>query len=52
MSYRAIEVRKSTPHIGAEIHGIDLSRPLGEEQFREVHAALMEHPSSSSATRS
>jgi taurine dioxygenase len=43
MSYRTIEVRKSTPHIGAEIYGIDLSTPLGDEQFGEVHAALMEH---------
>src|SRR5262245_58440720 len=43
MTYRSIEVRKSTPHIGAEIYGIDLSKPLGDEQFREVHAALMEH---------
>jgi taurine dioxygenase len=43
MAYRTIEVRKSSPNIGAEIHGIDLSQPLSEEQFREVHAALMEH---------
>jgi taurine dioxygenase len=43
MAYRTIEVRKSSPNIGAEIHGIDLSQPLGEEQFGEVHAALMEH---------
>jgi taurine dioxygenase len=42
MAYRTIEVRKSSPNIGAEIHGIDLSRPLSEEQFGEVHAALME----------
>jgi alpha-ketoglutarate-dependent taurine dioxygenase len=43
MSYPTIEVRKSTPHIGAEIHGIDLSRPLSDEQFRDVHAALMDN---------
>ena len=43
MSYRTIEVRKSSPNIGAEIYGVDLSKPLGEEQFREVHAALMDH---------
>jgi taurine dioxygenase len=43
MAYRTVEVRKSTPHIGAEIYGVDLSEPLSEEQFREVHAALMEH---------
>jgi taurine dioxygenase len=43
MPYRTIEVRKSSPHIGAEIFNVDLSRPLSDEQFREVHAALMEH---------
>jgi taurine dioxygenase len=43
MSYRSIEVRKSTPHMGAEIRGIDLSKPLSDEQFRDVHAALMDN---------
>jgi taurine dioxygenase len=43
MAYRTVEVRKCTPHIGAEIYGVDLSKPLGDEQFQEVHAALMEH---------
>jgi taurine dioxygenase len=43
MAYRTIEVRKSSPNIGAEIYGVDLSKPLGEEQFREVHTALMDH---------
>src|SRR5262245_7301636 len=42
MNYQTIEVRKSTPHIGAEITGIDLSRPLGNQQFQEVHDALMD----------
>ena len=43
MSYQTIEVRKLTPTIGAEIHGVDLSRPLGNQQFQEVHDALMEN---------
>jgi taurine dioxygenase len=42
-AYRTIEVRKCTPHIGAEILGVDLSKPLSAEQFEDVHAALMEH---------
>jgi len=42
-SYRTIDVRKASPRIGAEIHGIDLSRPLSDAQFAEVHTALMEH---------
>src|SRR5206468_9731924 len=43
MSYQTIEVKKLTPHIGAEIAGVDLSRPLGNQQFQEVHDALMEN---------
>ena len=43
MSYQTIEVRKSTPNIGAEILGVDLSEPLGNQQFQEVHDALMDN---------
>ena len=42
MSYQTIELRKSTPSIGAEISGVDLSQPLGNQQFQEVHDALMD----------
>jgi taurine dioxygenase len=42
MRYETLEVRKSTPNIGAEIFGIDLSRPLSNQQFHEVHDALMD----------
>ena len=43
MTYQTIEVRKLTPVIGAEIFGVDLARPLGNQQFQEVHDALMEN---------
>ena len=43
MPYQTIEVKKLTPYIGAEIAGVDLSRPLGNRQFQEVHDALMEN---------
>ena len=43
MGYETIDVRPLTPTLGAEIHGIDLSRPLGNQQFQEVHDALMAH---------
>ena len=43
MAYETIDVCKSTPGIGAEIAGVDLSRPLGNRQFQEVHDALMDH---------
>src|SRR5215467_10563419 len=42
MSYQSIEVHNSIPHIGAEIRGVDLSNPLGNQQFQEVHHALMD----------
>jgi len=38
-----IRTRRLTPRIGAEISGVDLSRPLSEERFRAVHDALIEH---------
>lgn len=41
MGFQATEIRKSTPNIGAEIIGIDLSKPLGNQQFQEVHDALL-----------
>jgi taurine dioxygenase len=42
MGYQTIEVHNSTPHIGAEIQRVDLSNPLGNQQFQEVHDALMD----------
>ena len=43
MTYQTIEVKKLTPVIGAEIHGVDLSKDLGNQQFQEIHNALMEN---------
>ncbi len=43
MGYQTIDVRKLTPTIGAEIHGVDLSRTLGNQQYEEIHQALMEN---------
>jgi taurine dioxygenase len=43
MAYQSIDVRKLTPTIGAEIFGVDLSHPLGNQQFDEVHRALMDN---------
>ncbi len=41
--YETIRVAKLTPIIGAEISGIDLSGPLGNQQFDEIHRALAEN---------
>jgi taurine dioxygenase len=38
-----IRIEPLTGHIGAEIHGVDLREPLGEEKHNIVHRALMEH---------
>jgi taurine dioxygenase len=43
MRYQSIDVRKLTPTIGAEIFGVDLSRELGNQQFQEIHDALMDN---------
>jgi taurine dioxygenase len=43
MAYETISVTPATVAIGAEVSGIDLSRPLGNQQFQEVHDALMAH---------
>ena len=43
MGYQTIEVRKLTPAIGAEIFGVDLAQPLGNQTFQEIHDALMDN---------
>src|SRR5258706_257820 len=43
MGYHTIEVRKLTPAIGAEIFGVDLAKPLGNQTFQEIHDALMDN---------
>ncbi|PYV11374.1 MAG: taurine dioxygenase [Acidobacteria bacterium] len=42
-AYRTIEVTPVTPTAGAEVRGVDLSRPLGEEQFAEIQDAFLRH---------
>jgi taurine dioxygenase len=42
-SYHALSVKPLTPAIGAEIGGLDLSRPLSDEVIGEVRRALLEH---------
>ena len=43
MDYETITVKPLSPVIGAEIGGVDLSKPLGNQTFTEVHDALMRH---------
>ncbi|MBI3825914.1 MAG: TauD/TfdA family dioxygenase [Candidatus Rokubacteria bacterium] len=43
MVYVPIQVERLTPHVGAELHGVDLSQLLDERVFKLVHDALVEH---------
>jgi taurine dioxygenase len=43
VSNQTIDVKPVTPRIGAEIFGVDLAGPLGNQQFQEIHDALMTH---------
>lgn len=43
MTYQAIQVEKLTPHAGGEISGVDLSEPLDERTFKEIHDALVDN---------
>jgi taurine dioxygenase len=43
MPYASIQVDKLTPHVGAEIHGVDLARPLDERTFKEILDALVDN---------
>ena len=43
MTDQTIEIQPLNPVVGAEVHGIDLRKPLGNRAFQEVHDALMKH---------
>lgn len=43
MSIEHFELRRVTPHCGAEVRGLDLSRELDPAQVQSLHAALAEH---------
>jgi taurine dioxygenase len=42
MTYRHIEVQPMTGGLGAELFGVDLSKPLSDDQFDEIHQALLD----------
>ena len=43
MTLQSLELRKLTPHCGADVCGIDLSRPLNERLIEMLSRALAEH---------
>ena len=36
-----MDIRPLSVHIGAEIHGVDISRPLTDETVAEIRQALL-----------
>jgi alpha-ketoglutarate-dependent taurine dioxygenase len=43
MGFETIQVTPLSPHVGAEISGVDLRAPLGNRQVSELHDALIRH---------
>jgi len=43
MHHEAVHIRALNPVIGAEIHGVDLSVPLGDKAFAQIRQALLDH---------
>src|ERR1700692_3763583 len=43
MSYETITIEPVSPHIGAEIGNIDLTRPLPNAQVEELHRAFVQY---------
>ena len=43
ISYDAISVTPSTPHVGAEIGDVDLRKPLSNAQVEQLHAAFTQY---------
>ena len=43
MRYETITVAKSSPHIGAEIGNVDLTKPLSNREAEEIRFALNEN---------
>ena len=43
MGYQTIETEPLTPGIGAIVHGADLTKPLTDEVFADIHEAWMQH---------
>ena len=40
MSYEALSIHRLSPHVGAEVRDIDITRPLSNAQVDELHRAL------------
>ncbi len=43
MAYRTIDVKQIAGALGAEVHGVDLAKPLGDELIAEIRRAWLDH---------
>jgi taurine dioxygenase len=43
MAPQEIRAEKLTPHAGAVVHGVDLSKPLDEATFKAIHDCLIDN---------
>ena len=42
-NYKFIDAKPFAPNLGADIYGVDLSKPIPEEQFVEIHQAFLDY---------
>ena len=42
-SYKFISAKPFAPNLGAEIYGVDLSKPISQEQFGDIFKAFLDH---------
>ncbi|MEM7196531.1 MAG: TauD/TfdA family dioxygenase [Pseudomonadota bacterium] len=42
-AYRKITAAPFAPNLGAEIYGVDLSKPVPDDQFEEIHQAFLDY---------
>ena len=43
MANETMRVTPVTPHVGADVDGISLSKPLSNREVEDLHQALVEH---------
>lgn len=42
-NYEHISAKPFSPNLGAEIYGVDLSKPISDAQFTDIHRAFLDH---------
>lgn len=43
ISYQKIKAKPFAPNLGAEIYGVDLSEPVSDAQFKDIHQAFLDY---------